>query len=281
MSYTFDDDNQSQIDHYADLQALGVPLTFYMWTNRTQAMNSVWTQAVKDGHEIGNHTNTHPSTFNSSTAANDIDTATTFIKNNLKVTPYTFAAPNGTNGASGYSPFAQTRFLIDRGVSDGVITTTSNSDAMNTNCWIPAANLTSSTTIFSTQVDDARSKGGWRCVVVHGFQGASDSAYQPVPLDAFVAGVQHAKTLGDVWIGRMMDVAAYWLGQKAFASAMTMTSGTDKTWTWTLPSNFPPNHYLRVTVDGGTLKQGGTALTWDSHGYYEISLDAGSVTLSP
>jgi hypothetical protein len=59
------------------------------------------------------------------------------------------------------------------------------------------------------------------------------------------------------------------------------TSGSDTTWTWTLPAHFPPGRYLRVKVDGGTLKQGGGALTWDDHGYYEIALDAGSVTLSP
>lgn len=51
--------------------------------------------------------------------------------------------------------------------------------------------------------------------------------------------------------------------------------------TWTLPDHFPPNQYLRVKTDGGTLKQNGSALTWDGHGYYEISLDANSVTLSP
>jgi hypothetical protein len=29
------------------------------------------------------------------------------------------------------------------------------------------------------------------------------------------------------------------------------------------------------------LKQGGAALSWDPHGYYEVALDPGSVTLSP
>lgn len=53
-----------------------------------------------------------------------------------------------------------------------------------------------------------------------------------------------------------------------------------RTWTWTLPDHFPPGKYLRVTVPGGTLKQGGSELVWDGHGYYEIALDAGSVTLS-
>ena len=57
--------------------------------------------------------------------------------------------------------------------------------------------------------------------------------------------------------------------------------GTDKVYTWRLPEDFPPGHYLRVKVDGGNLKQSGVALAWDPHGYYEIALDAGSVTLSP
>ena len=45
--------------------------------------------------------------------------------------------------------------------------------------------------------------------------------------------------------------------------------------------SFPPRKYLRVKVDGGTLEQGGIALAWDSHGCYEVALDAGSLTLSP
>jgi hypothetical protein len=57
-------------------------------------------------------------------------------------------------------------------------------------------------------------------------------------------------------------------------------SGSDIVYRWTLPANFPPGHYLRVTVSGGTLKQNNQALNWDTHGYYEISLDAGSLTIS-
>ena len=36
-----------------------------------------------------------------------------------------------------------------------------------------------------------------------------------------------------------------------------------------------------MRVDGGTLSQNGKALAWNGHGYYEIALDAGSLTLSP
>ena len=48
-----------------------------------------------------------------------------------------------------------------------------------------------------------------------------------------------------------------------------------------LPPHFPPGHFVRVTVGGGSLQQGGHTLTWDGHGYYEVALDAGSLTWSP
>ena len=65
-------------------------------------------------------------------------------------------------------------------------------------------------------------------------------------------------------------------------SALTAAhDGDDLVYSWTLPAHFPPGQYLRVKVDGGTVKQLGTELSWDEHGYYEITLDAGSVTISP
>ena len=93
--------------------------------------------------------------------------------------------------------------------------------------------------------------------------------------------VAHAKSLGDVWIDSMVNVGAYWRGQKLLSAVTPATAGGGQTWTWTLPAHFPPGKFLRVTVDGGTLSQNGTPLPWDAHGYYEIALDAGSLTLSP
>jgi hypothetical protein len=34
-------------------------------------------------------------------------------------------------------------------------------------------------------------------------------------------------------------------------------------------------------VDGGKLSPKGKLLKWDDHGYYEIALDAGELTLAP
>jgi hypothetical protein len=116
-------------------------------------------------------------------------------------------------------------------------------------------------------------------MLIHSLGG--DGGYNPVTPSEVISSIDHAKSLGDVWVDSMVNVGAYWRAQKVFSSVTPTTSGTDQTWSWTLPDNFPPGQFVRVTVDGGTPKQNGAALSWDSHGYYEVALDAGSLTLSP
>lgn len=273
VSYNFDDANSSQISNYATLNGLGVHYTFYLWGQRIATAQSTWAQASKDGHELGNHTWDHT---DSNMSQSDVDQCSQAIKTDFGVTTYTFAAPNGT---AGWSQYAQTHHFVDRGVADGLMMpgdeTTTSPWALH--CYIPPTGAPTSD--FNSEIDGARSGGGWRVILVHGFTGGNDSAYQPVGIDQYTAGVKYAKTFSDLWIDTMVNIGAYWRGQNAFKKATQTTSGGSTTYKWTLPANFPPGHYLRVTVSGGTITQDGTKLQWDPHGYYEISLDAGSLTL--
>jgi peptidoglycan/xylan/chitin deacetylase (PgdA/CDA1 family) len=273
VSYTFDDANSSQVSHYSELQALGVRYTFFLIGNKISSNLSTWQKAVADGHEIGNHTQTHNSVTQS-----DVTQCDSTIKSSLGVTPYTMANPNGTTT---YSQWAQQLYFLDRGVSDGLMMPGKESpvDPFNTYCYIPATGAAASA--FNGEVDSAVSQGGWRVVLVHGFTGGNDGAYQPVDIAQFTSAVTYAKGKAGLWIDSYMNVGAYWRGQNAFQKVTPTTSGSNQTWTWTLPAHFPPGKCLRVTVDGGTLTQNGSTLGWDSHGYYEVKLDAGSLTLSP
>lgn len=273
VSYSFDDDNASQINNWSTLMNLKVPLTFYLWTNRSEASNNVWSQALAAGHELGNHTNSHQQ----SGTGSDVDSCTSFIKSKFNVTPYTMAAPYGN---SSYVSLASSRFIINRGVNGGYMSPNDNTDPFNIYCHIPPANASAND--LNGPTNTARSNGQWAVFCIHGFTGGvSDGAYNAFAISSLVSNVNTVKGYGDVWIDTVLNVGAYWRAQKMMKSVSPTTSGSDQTYRWTLPSNFPKGKFLRVTVTGGTLKQNGQVLNWDGHGYYEVALDAGQLTISP
>lgn len=279
VSYNFDDSNSSQISNYAALEALGVHYTFYAWGSRIPGSLAAWQQAVTDGHEMANHTQDHSdATLTAGNGQTDVDQCDTTLKSSLSVTAYTFAEPNGT---AGWETPAMVHHFLSRGVADGLMmpgdeTTTPPN---NLHCFIPATGA--ATSAFNSEIDGALSGGGWRVILVHGFTGGNDSAFQPVDIGQYTAGVMYAKSRPNLWIDTMVNVGAYWRGQNAFNKATMTPSSGSTTYTWTLPANFPPGKYLRVTVTGGNVTQSGTALPWDPHGYYEIALDVGSLTVGP
>jgi peptidoglycan/xylan/chitin deacetylase (PgdA/CDA1 family) len=291
LTFTFDDSQPSQIEHYAELQAVGVPMTFYISTGTRPEANydATWAQAVKDGSEIGNHTVHHchadltDCSFGSplSGLLPELEQCSVYIRENYRQSDvWTGASPFGDTG---YESVAPAQFFLYRGVSSGTILPNDRTDPFNLPCDVATSEETEA--MFDRMVDSARAAGAWQIILIHTFEPTMAVWYNPVQIAALTGTMARAKSLGDLWVDTVANVGAYWLGQKTFSAvrpAPTPTAaGNATTWTWTLPAHFPPNKYLRVTVDGGTLTQSGTPLTWNEHGYYEVALDAGSLSLTP
>ena len=65
LSLTFDDGRNSQIDKGIPLfDKYGVKGTFYVSTQNIVGRTEKWRRAAANGHEIGNHTLSHPCTGN-------------------------------------------------------------------------------------------------------------------------------------------------------------------------------------------------------------------------
>jgi len=249
-----------------------VHLTFYLVTGKAEAANPIWAEALSSGHELGNRTQSNSST---GTAA-DVDAASAFIQQTYGVRPWTMAAPGGD---ASYVPLALPRFLVNRGSGTAMILPNDSTNPFDLPSYAPAAGTTSAS--LNAQIDLAQAAGAWRIVTLDGFTGVEDGALRPIDIAEFVANVNHAKGLGNVWIDSVVNVAAYWRAKKILSLATPTVAGMSQTYSWTLPPNYPPGKCLRVKVAGGTLTQAGNPLVWDSHGYYEIALDAGSLTISP
>ena len=269
ISYTFDDGNSSQIQNYDVLNALGVPFTFYLVTNWGGAQSSIWEQAIVDGHEIGNHSHTHPEAGSGA----DLDAATQFIETNFDVTPLTMAVPYGN---ASYAPLAASRFLFNRGVGGGSIASQGAQDPYNLPTHVPAANANKAE--LDGAVSSAVAQGRWQTMTIHGFTGGSDGAYQPIPLNDFVEHVRGQRDSGWVWIDTLLDVGAYLIGHQLLTAAAPEVSGAGSTWSWTLPDHFPAGRCLRVQSSGRVF-QDERPITENSLGYYELALDAGHVTI--
>lgn len=287
VTYTLDDAQPSQVEHYDELAATGVRMTFYVTSinvHGNAALDAIFSQAVKDGHEAGNHTIHHChagltdcSSGTASSLDSELDGCTDYIVEHFgQSAVWTAASPYGDTG---YEAADRKRFLLNRGVQGGMIAPNDATDPYNLPCH--AAVEGESVASFNAAIAGANSAGSWLIFLIHTLAPTSTNWYAPIDISVVSGSVSYAQALGAEWIDSMVNVGAYWQAQKLFSALTPTTSGDEQTWSWTLPEHFPPGRYLRVTLDGGTPSQAGKPVDWDSHGYYEIALDVGSLTVLP
>ena len=280
LSCTFDDTQPSQAQHWEELEATGVPMTFFAnpSNNWQSGCDATWTAVAAAGSEIGNHTWTHCHASLSDctpvgTAEEEIDDTTAYIIEHFEVPAVlSFASPYGDTG---WNRTAASRFLVGRGVSSGSVSPSGASDWYHLPVFAVAAGQTAED--FDAAIEDAHAEGRWRIFLYHSILPTSDNWYAGVEMTDIAASIDYAQGLGDVWIERIGVVGAHVRAQQMFKA----TTPSDNTWTWMLPDRYPAGGVLRVTIDGGTLSQGDTELAWDPHGYYEIRLDEGQLTWHP
>ncbi|MCL4215732.1 MAG: polysaccharide deacetylase family protein [Candidatus Hydrogenedentes bacterium] len=135
VSLSFDDARLSQVDHgLAILDAHDVLATFYVVPFAFTQRIAGWKAAAAAGHELGNHTVTHPCSANFDFArknpledytlermAEELDGASREIEQSFGVTPETFAYPCGQTYVGrgretlSYLPLVAVLFLVVRG----------------------------------------------------------------------------------------------------------------------------------------------------------------------
>lgn len=135
VSLSFDDARLSQADVGLRLLGeLGVRATFYVMTEGVGQRLGAWQEAIASGHEIGNHTLTHPCSGNFPWSRQraieeytldrmeqELIGANAAIQQALGITPTTFAYPCGQTyigrgqSLQSYIPLVAKHFLAGRG----------------------------------------------------------------------------------------------------------------------------------------------------------------------
>jgi peptidoglycan/xylan/chitin deacetylase (PgdA/CDA1 family) len=224
VSLSFDDSRLSQIDAgLAVLRKEGVKATFYVQAPGVEKRQEGWKTAVAEGHEIGNHTVTHPCTgnypFSRYNALEDYDLkrmAQQMDENNqhihklLGVTPKDFAYPCGLKfvgrgrETKSYVPLVAERFLSGRGYLDEAPNDPSFVDlaqAMGT----PFDDLTFEQ--MKKLVDEAVQNGSWIIFVGHEM---GSRAYQTTDLHALEQLCEYLKDPANgIWLGTVEQIGRY------------------------------------------------------------------------
>jgi peptidoglycan/xylan/chitin deacetylase (PgdA/CDA1 family) len=297
LSFTFDDSQPSQIEHYPALKAERVRVTYYInpVANWYPGFDATWKDAVAQGSEIGNHTTHHcraaELTDNDGGTCKDgladagaeFDHTSDYVRTRIgQPAVWTSAYPFGDTD---YRAAAASRFFVARGVWPGMTAAGTQSDALNLPITGFAGDPSSPggdpVDTFNAAVDNALGQGRWMIHLFHTLLPTSQNWGSGQDIGAVTGNMAYAKSLGTVWLDSVVNIGAYWRGQQLLQAAVPSTNGGVTTWRWTVPPNFPPGRKLRVVVDGGTLSQNGTTLAWDRRGYYEVSLDAQSLSWAP
>jgi peptidoglycan/xylan/chitin deacetylase (PgdA/CDA1 family) len=224
VSLSFDDARLSQIDTGLPLfKRLGVKVTFFVEPKGVQQRLEGWKQAVIDGHEIANHTLTHPCTGNYAFSrknalenydlqrmAQEIDGANDQTQKLLGVKPKTFAYPCGQKfvgrglDVQSYVPLIAERFVVGRGYlseSSNDPTIVDLSQAMGT------AFDDTDFPQMKKVVDEAIKQGRWVIFVGHEI---GRRAFQTTDTKAIELLCEYLRAPGNgIWLGTVAEIGGY------------------------------------------------------------------------
>jgi peptidoglycan/xylan/chitin deacetylase (PgdA/CDA1 family) len=224
VSLTFDDARPSQVDVGVPiLDEHGIQATFYVTPSRVPERLAAWKEAVRSGHEIGNHSVRHPCTGNFPFArqkaleeytlaqmTEELDQANVEIRRLLGVQAVTFAYPCGQKfvgrgrDLESYVPLVAERFLGGRGWRD---------EGANDPAYCDPAQLMGmefdglTFEQLKALIDTAAANGFWLVLAGHEI---GESGRQTTRADTLRAFCEYARdSKNGVWVDTVANVARY------------------------------------------------------------------------
>jgi hypothetical protein len=225
LSLTFDDARPSQLevavpvlDHY------GMAATFYVLAHEVRHRLDVWQHVAAGGHEIGNHTATHPCSanhhlgapgrlyaleeFSLKRIAADIDRASDDIEALFDVRPVTFAYPCGHSfigrgiSKASFVPIVARRFVAGRGYRSEH----SNDPAVCDLAELDAYQIDGLTPTELMKLVDDSAPGRWVVLVGHNIGQAGELTVGAGALETLC---RHVATDKRIWVAPVCDVARH------------------------------------------------------------------------
>ncbi len=287
FTLTFDDGSPSAVEQVLPaIDAEGVKATFFVTVKnlRVGRDDAAWSRAVRDGHEIANHTVDHCHAVDLGSkeclpAEQEIDRCSTYLESHFGVRRvYTFAYPY-IDTSPAYKDVASKRFLLARAGSGGLVDASPGVDWYAVDARFISPSRGQTLKDWDAWIDETESQSKWLIMGFHSI--LPENWYEGVSREDLTGIIEHAKSADDLWIGTFVDVGAYLRAETLFNALKPAYTGKGVFWRWVLPHHYPPGKSLQVMVDSGSLVQRGVALKRDARGSYSVKLDDGSLAWLP
>jgi peptidoglycan-N-acetylglucosamine deacetylase len=225
VSFSFDDARLSQIDYgLAILAAYDAKATFYVSPGTLEDRTEGWEIAIDRGHEIGNHTYTHPCSGNFDFAKDraledytlermsaELEKADEAIEAALGVKPTTFAYPCGQTfigrgeATRSYVPLVASRFLAGRGFMAECANDPRSCDLSRLNASA-CDDLTAAPLI--KLIESAVASGSW--LIFAGHEIGNPKTGQNTMAGTLRTLLAYIRQNNDtIWLGTVAEVASY------------------------------------------------------------------------
>ncbi len=221
LSFTFDDARQSQLNNAIPcLNEYGIKATFYVLHKNVQHDSEAWQRTVQQGHEIGNHTVTHPCSgnfahsrhralehFSLSQMEDEIIEANRLIEETLGIVPQTFAYPCGNSFVGRGSEFRSYVPLIAQYFKAGRATLNSgNAKGICNVSHLHAVGIDrGEPENLKRLIDQARANNDW--LIFYGHE-VGDEQGQGISTAALDEVCRYARQFDDLWIDTVAEIAS-------------------------------------------------------------------------
>ncbi len=294
---TFDDGTYDHPKHAIPmLDHYGVKGTFYV----NAAQNYVWhKKALANGHEIANHTNSHPHLL--SIAADSLKVEISDFKKELQAQigaqVTTFAYPYGEG--SEMNPVAYevqdtvaNGHIAGRGVYSHGISEFPYDFAPNERAYYKLPTLTAVSEQWYYLVDQCAQDGGLLPIMYHGI--GAPEIYENISLERFEKQIQYLKAKGDkVWLTTLANAVKYHRERKgAKLTEISAPFARDNNWELVLTDTLRDDWYdfplsIRLAIPKEVtavmgIKQGAQPLSFQVEGdtlYFNAVPDRGNIHL--
>jgi peptidoglycan/xylan/chitin deacetylase (PgdA/CDA1 family) len=214
ITYTFDDNLSHQLSIAIPIfNNYGFKATLYTVTSPSWAWPADWTGlqgAAAQGHEIGNHTVSHPSNWCSLTSASQESqyassqsTINSYIPGNQCLTvAYPYCCDK-------YETMTATYFIAGR-ICSGAIVPATPSNFYQISSFVLGSSGLNTTAAITAKADSAASSGGWAVYLIHAVDGSEGGGYSPLSSTILNETLQYLDARRSIfWVDTFLNVVKY------------------------------------------------------------------------